>query len=27
MSAPDAANWLMTLPNSANSGDIYARRD
>jgi FkbM family methyltransferase len=27
LSAPDVANWLMTLPHSANSGDIYARRD
>jgi len=27
MSAPDVAHWLMTLPHSANSGDIYARRD
>jgi FkbM family methyltransferase len=27
MSAPDIAHWLTTLPHSANSGDIYARRD
>ena len=27
MNAADAAQWLMTLPHSANSGDIYARRD
>ena len=27
LSAADVANWLMTLPHAANSGDIYARRD
>ena len=27
LSAPDITSWLMTLPHSANSGDIYARRD
>jgi FkbM family methyltransferase len=27
LSAPDIANWLTALPHSANSGDIYARRD
>ena len=27
LNASDVASWLMTLPHSANSGDIYARRD